>query len=64
MMLAARAHLGPYEVLAPLGAGRMGEVYRALDTPLDRTVAPKVLPADVGGAFSLRTGAALDLVER
>ena len=49
MPLAPGTRLGPYEVLAPLGAGGMGEVYKALDTRLDRTVAVKVLPAEISG---------------
>ena len=44
MSLAIGAHLGPYEILSPLGAGGMGEVYRAKDTRLDRDVAIKVIP--------------------
>src|SRR5271169_3446222 len=44
MPLSAGDKLGPYEILAPLGAGGMGEVYRAKDTRLDRLVAIKILP--------------------
>jgi len=43
MALTAGARLGPYEIVSPVGAGGMGEVYRARDTRLDRTVAIKVL---------------------
>ena len=44
MTLSAGSRLGPYEVLSPIGAGGMGEVYRARDTRLGREVAIKVLP--------------------
>jgi len=47
MSLAPGSRLGPYEVVAPLGAGGMGEVYRARDTKLNRDVAIKVLPEEM-----------------
>src|SRR5262249_55305959 len=45
---------GPYEVLSPLGAGGMGEVYRARDTRLERTVAVKVLPERLSSSPEVR----------
>ena len=54
MSLASGTKLGPYEIQSPLGAGGMGEVYRALDTRLDRTVAVKVLPAHLSSDASLK----------
>lgn len=47
MALVSGTKLGPYEIVAPLGAGGMGEVYRAKDTRLERTVAIKVLPKEM-----------------
>jgi serine/threonine protein kinase len=54
MPLRLGAKLGPYEILAPLGAGGMGEVYRARDARLDRTVAIKVLPDHLAANPDLR----------
>jgi serine/threonine protein kinase len=54
MSLAFGTRLGPYEILAPLGAGGMGEVYRARDTRLDRTVAVKILPSHLPSDATLR----------
>ena len=54
MPLEAGTQLGPYEILAPIGAGGMGEVYRARDTRLDRTVAIKVLPEHVAADPDLK----------
>jgi serine/threonine protein kinase len=48
MSLAAGTRLGPYEIQAAIGAGGMGEVYKARDTRLDRTVAIKVVAHEFG----------------
>jgi len=54
MALTSGTKLGPYEIQSPLGAGGMGEVYRARDTRLDRTVAIKVLPAHLSSDPELK----------
>jgi len=54
MALATGTKLGPYEIQSPLGAGGMGEVYRAYDSRLERDVAVKVLPANQSSDSSLR----------
>ncbi len=54
MTLAVGYKLGPYEILTPLGAGGMGEVYRARDTRLERTVAIKILPHHLADRAELR----------
>jgi serine/threonine-protein kinase len=51
MALAAGDKLGPYEIMAPIGAGRMGEVYRARDSRLRRQVAIKVATERLGDRF-------------
>src|SRR5438309_2951567 len=50
MPLTPATRLGPYEILAPLGAGGMGEVYRARDPRLKRDIAIKVLPAEMASS--------------
>jgi eukaryotic-like serine/threonine-protein kinase len=54
MPLAAGSHVGPYEILAAIGAGGMGQVWRAHDTRLERDVALKVLPAEALGDDTAR----------
>ncbi len=59
MSLAAGTRLGPYEVLGLIGSGGMGEVYKARDTRLDRTVAIKILPVELSADSDRRTRFAL-----
>src|ERR1700693_2361754 len=54
MALAAGARLGPYEIVSAIGVGGMGEVYRARDTRLERTVAIKVLPSHLSSSPEVR----------
>src|ERR1700693_3011434 len=54
MGLTSGTKLGPYEILSPLGVGGMGEVYRARDTRLERTVAIKVLPTQLSSSPEVR----------
>ena len=54
MPLLAGDKVGPYEILSPLGAGGMGEVYQGRDTRLDRFVAIKVLPEHIAKREDLR----------
>ncbi len=53
-MINAGSRLGPYEIVSPIGAGGMGEVWKARDTRLNRSVAIKVLPAELAGDAHLR----------
>ena len=54
MSLEIGQKLGPYEIVEQAGAGGMGEVYKAKDTRLDRTVAVKILPANIAGSAEFK----------
>ncbi len=64
MPLVAGTQLGPYEIVSAIGAGGMGEVYKARDTRLDRTVAIKVLPEHVAADPDLEQRFRARLFER
>ena len=53
-MISAGTRLGPYEIVSPVGAGGMGEVYKARDTRLERTAAIKVLPSHLSSSEEVR----------
>ena len=55
MSLSPGTRLGPYEVLSAIGAGGMGEVYKARDTRLERLVALKVIQQSVASSAEMRT---------
>src|SRR5262245_11556394 len=54
MSLSVGTRLGPYEIIAAIGEGGMGEVYRAKDKRLERTVAIKVIPSQLSGKAELK----------
>ena len=64
MPLRAGSRLGPYEIQSPMGAGGMGEVYRARDTRLDRSVAVKVLSSELTADGEFRAGVDPELAVR
>src|SRR6266550_5185682 len=55
MTVAPGTRFGPYEIISPLGAGGMGEVFKARDSRLDRSVAIKVLPAELASSAQFKT---------
>ena len=63
MTIASGTRLGPYEIVAPIGAGGMGEVYKARDTRLDREVAVKILPAEFAQNAHLKTKASRAVID-